>query len=134
MRSPWRRWTLRTRLMLIGLLGLALAQAIGSVALYAALSIASRHAVDADATATAAEVADLVTSGRLPSTLPLTGTEIVQVVDSRGRVVSASLDADRLTSILERDELGRALGAPGHGAGLAARGVLAAAGDRHARR
>ena len=112
MRSPWRRWTLRTRLMLIGLLGLAVAQAVGSVALYAALSIASRHAVDADATATAAEVADLVTSGRLPSTLPLTGTEIVQVVDSRGRVVSASLDADRLTSILERDELGRALGHP----------------------
>ena len=107
MSQPWRRWTLRTRLLLIGLLGLALAQAIGSVALYTALSIANRRAVDADANATATAVADLVRSGRLPSTIPVTGTEMVQVVDARGRVVSASLGADRLTPILERDELGR---------------------------
>ncbi|WP_219635489.1 hypothetical protein [Nocardioides ungokensis] len=82
MRQPWRRWTLRTRLLLIGLLGLALAQAIGSVALYTALSVANQRAVDADAHATAAAVAELVSSGRLPATVPVTGTEMVQVVDS----------------------------------------------------
>jgi len=112
MRQPWRRWTLRTRLLLIGLLGLALAQAIGSVALYTALSVANRRAVDADAHATAAAVAELVSSGRLPATVPVTGTEMVQVVDSQGRVVSASPGADRLTPILERHELAGALAHP----------------------
>jgi len=112
MRQPWRRWTLRTRLLLIGLLGLALAQAIGSVALYTALTIANQRAVDADAHATADAIAGLVDAGRLPSTVPVTGTEMVQVVDSRGRVVSASLGADRLTPMLEPDELAGALAHP----------------------
>ena len=112
MRQPWRRWTLRTRLLLIGLLGLALAQAIGSVGLYAALSIANQRAVDADARATASGVADLVSSGRLPSTLPVTGAEKVQVVDAHGRVISASPGTDRLTSILPGDELAEALAHP----------------------
>ena len=112
MRQPWRRWTLRTRLLLIGLLGLALAQAIGSLGLYAALSIANQRAVDADARATAAGVAGLVSAGRLPSTLPVTGAEMVQVVDAHGRVISASPGTDRLTSILPGDELAEALAHP----------------------
>ena len=76
----WRHWTLRTRLLTIGLLGLALAQAIGSVGLYAALSVESLRRVDRAADATAAEVAGLVTTGRLPQTLPVAGVEIIQVL------------------------------------------------------
>ena len=108
----WRRRSLRTRLMTIGLLGLAIAQAIGSVALYTALSVASRHDLDRRAAATAQQVAELVTSGRLPDPIPVTGSEAVQVVDSRGRVLSASANGDRLTSLLTPDELRSARSAP----------------------
>jgi signal transduction histidine kinase len=121
----WRHWTLRTRLLTIGLLGLALAQAIGSVGLYAALSVESLRRVDRAADATAAEVARLVTTGRLPQTLPVAGVEIIQVLDAQGRVVSASVNADRLTSILRPDEVERAreepVTVPGSRLGLTSR-------------
>ena len=121
----WRHWTLRTRLLTIGLLGLALAQAIGSVGLYAALSVESLRRVDRAADATAAEVAGLVTTGRLPQTLPVAGVEIIQVLDAQGRVVSASVNADRLTSILRPDEVERAreepVTVPGSRLGLTSR-------------
>ena len=86
--------------MTIGLLGLAVALAVGSVALYVALSVASRHDLDRRAEATAAQVAELVTCGRLPDPIPVTGTESVQVVDARNRVLSASANGDRLTPLL----------------------------------
>jgi signal transduction histidine kinase len=94
--------------MTLGLLGLAVALAIGSIGLYAALSVESLRRVDHAATATAAEVAGLVRADRLPQTLPVSGVEIIQVVDDQGRVVSASVNADRLTSLLRPDELDRA--------------------------
>ena len=108
----WRRRSLRARLMTIGLLGLAVALAVGSVALYLALSVASRHDLDRRAEATAAQVVDLVASGRLPDPIPVTGTETVQVIDSRGRVLSASANGDRLTPLLTADELARAESSP----------------------
>ena len=49
MSAPWRRWSLRTRLMVVGLLGLATAQAIGSVASAAALHVATEQRVERDA-------------------------------------------------------------------------------------
>jgi signal transduction histidine kinase len=104
----WNRRSLRTRLMAIGLLGLAIVQAVGSVALYVALSVASRHDLDRRAEATAQQVAELVTSGRLPDPIPVTGSESVQVVDSNGRVLSASANGDRLTALLTPAELARA--------------------------
>lgn len=108
----WRRRSLRARLMTIGLLGLAVALAVGSVALYGALSLANRHDLDRRADATAAQVADLVTSGRLPDPIPVTGTESVQVVDVHGRVLSASANGDRLTSLLTAPELSSAESSP----------------------
>jgi signal transduction histidine kinase len=109
MNAPWRRWSLRARLMLIGLLGLAAAQAIGSVALAAALHVATERRVEHSARATASEVADLARADRLPQTLPVAGAELVQVLDDQGRVVSASQNADRLTPMLQDDEIDRAL-------------------------
>jgi signal transduction histidine kinase len=108
----WRRRSLRARLMTIGLLGLAVALAVGSITLYVALSVANRHDLDRRADATAAQVAELVTTGRLPDPIPVTGTESVQVVDANGRVLSASANGDRLTPLLTPDELARARTSP----------------------
>jgi signal transduction histidine kinase len=108
MRGWWEGRSLRVRLMSIGLVGLAVVQAVSSVALYTALSVASRHDLDRRAAATAQQVADLVTAHRLPDPIPVTGTESVQVLDQRGRVLSASANGDRLTSLLSPSELERA--------------------------
>jgi signal transduction histidine kinase len=108
----WVRQSLRARLMTVGLLGLAVAQAVGSVALYVALSVASRHDLDRRAEATAQQVAQLVTSGHLSDPIPVTGSESVQVVDPQGRVLSASANGDRLTPLLTPQELVRARTSP----------------------
>jgi signal transduction histidine kinase len=103
--------------MLIGLLGLAAAQAVGSVALAAALHVAAERRVERSALATSGEVSDLIKAGRLPATLAASGLEIVQVLDRQGRVVSASQNADRLTALLRPDEVTRALRGPVHVSG-----------------
>lgn len=112
MSSAWRRLSLRARLLLIGVLGVAVALAIGSVTLYGVLTLVSYRSVDSTGTATAAEVAGLVDRGRLPDPIPVTGDQIVQVVDSRDRVVSASVNADRLTALLLPGEISAATSAP----------------------
>jgi signal transduction histidine kinase len=99
-RAAWERLSLRVRLLVIGLAGLATALAVGSVALYTVLTVVSYRILDASATATGHEVADLVDQDRLPDPIPVTGGQIVQVVDSRNRVLSASVNADRLTALL----------------------------------
>jgi signal transduction histidine kinase len=103
--------------MAIGLLGLATALAVGSVALAAALHVAAERRVEQSASATTAEVIDLIEAGNLPGTLAASGLEIVQVLDDQGRVVSASQNADRLTAILRPDEVARALRGPVHVSG-----------------
>lgn len=109
MTGAWQRLGLRARLLLIGVLGVAAALAIGSVALYTVLTLVSFRNLDDSGAATAADVAALVEQGRLPDPIPVTGNQIVQVVDSRDRVVSASVNADRLTALLLPRELDRAL-------------------------
>jgi signal transduction histidine kinase len=99
-------------LLVLTLVGVAVVQAVGSIALYVGLSVAGTRAVDASARATSSQVADLVASGRLPGTLSLTGSEVVQVLDDQGRVLSASTNADRLTALLRPSEVSRALDSP----------------------
>ncbi|MGZ4480433.1 MAG: histidine kinase dimerization/phospho-acceptor domain-containing protein, partial [Nocardioidaceae bacterium] len=101
--------SLRARLMTIGLIGVAAALAIGSVTLYGVLTLLSYRTLDDTARATVSEVGDLVVHRRLPDPIPVTGSQIVQVVDGQGRVVSASTSADRLTVLLRAGELRRAL-------------------------
>ncbi len=118
------RLSLRGRLLLIGVFGVATALAVGSVALYGVLTVLSYRTLDANARATGSDVVSLVQSGRLPGVIPVTGSQIVQVVDARDRVVSASVNSDRLTSLLQPDELSTALGVkpvvvPGSRVGLA---------------
>ena len=113
MTAAFLRLSLRARLLLIGVLGVATALGIGSVTLYGVLTLAGYRTLDTAGHATAADVAGLVRGGRLPDPIPVTGSQIVQVVDSRNRVVSASVNADRLTALLLPSELSRAVsGAP----------------------
>ena len=104
--------SLRGRLMTIGVLGVAVALALGGVVLYGVLRVTGLHTLDRSASATAQDVVALVRSNRLPDPIPVTGAQIVQVVDRRGRVVSASQNADRLTALLLPQEARRALRAP----------------------
>jgi len=51
----------------------------------------------------------MVENNSLPDPLPVSGSQVVQVVDTSGAVVSASMSADRLTPLLRSAELARAL-------------------------
>ena len=108
MTGGWQRLSLRARLMAIGLLGLATSLALGSVALYVVLTVVSYRTLDSSARATADEVVGLLGEQRLPDPIPVTGSQIVQVVDARNRVVSASVNADRLVPLLTPGQLAAA--------------------------
>ncbi len=122
--ASWQTLGLRARLLMIGVLGVATALGIGGVALYTVLTVVSYRTLDSSGVATATEVAGLAQNGQLPEPIPVTGSQIVQVVDSRDRVVNASNNADRLTAILLPGEVRTALSkshvdVPGSRAGLA---------------
>ncbi len=123
MRGHLRGLSLRARLMGVGVTGVALALALGSVVLYAVLTITVNGAVDDGAYASARAVAAMVDDNTLPDPLPVSGSQVMQVVDSSGAVVRASVSADRLTPLLRSPELVKALAGerisvPGARAGL----------------
>ncbi len=66
------------------------------------------------------QVAAMVDDNRLPNPIPVSGAQLVQVVDAQDRVIAGSLTADRLTPLLRPAELGAAEG----------RSALVVAGDR----
>lgn len=103
------RLGLRGRLMLVGLLGVAGALAIGGVLLYVVLTGSLSRSVEAAARASAEQVALLVDAGRVPDPVPVSGAQVLQVLDAQGRVVSGSVTADRLTPLVTADERRRAL-------------------------
>ena len=103
------RLSLRARLMIIGLTGVAVALVAGGLAFYGALTLSLNRTVDNEALASARDVAALVDTGRLPDPVPVSGTQVIQVVDAEQRVVAGSATADRLTPLLRPDELQRAL-------------------------
>lgn len=120
----WRRLSLRARLMVIGVSGLAVGLAVGGVALVAALGFALQRTVDTEAFKTADAVAMLVNEKALPDPLPVAGNEVrVQVVDGHARIRAASIDADRLVPMLYERELaqareGKAVFVPGERLGV----------------
>ena len=95
--------------MVIGVGGVALALLAGGFAFYGALTFAVNRTLDDGALAAAEEVATLVEADRLPSPVPVSGAQVVQVVDAQQRVVGGSATADRLTPLLRPEELSRAL-------------------------
>jgi signal transduction histidine kinase len=104
----WDRLSLRSRLLLIGAGGLAVGFALGGIVLISALEYALQRGVDTDVRSTARGVADLVNVRALPQPVPVSGDQIVQVVDVQHRVRSASIGADRLVPLLRPDELAAA--------------------------
>jgi signal transduction histidine kinase len=117
------RWSLRSRLMLVGLTGVAGALLVGGLALYLAMTTTLNRSVDDAARRSARQVAALIDAGRLPRPLPQSGAQIVQVLDSGDRVLAGTVTADLLTPLAgpaEREQLarGRALLVPGSRAAL----------------
>jgi signal transduction histidine kinase len=118
-----QRLSLRARLLALGVAGVAVALALGSVVLYAVLTFTLNRTVDDGAFATGRAVAAMVSENTVPNPLPVSGSQVVQVVNGSGAVVSASVSADRLTPLLRPTELARALAGqrisiPGARAGL----------------
>jgi signal transduction histidine kinase len=101
--------SLRARLLAVGVTGVALALAMGSLVLYAVLTFTVNRTVDDGALASARAVAAMVDNNTVPDPLPVSGSQIVQVIDKSGAVVSASVSADRLTPLLRSPELAKAL-------------------------
>src|SRR5919198_4384145 len=121
----WRRLSLRTRVTVIGTAGLAVGLALGGLTLIAALQFVLQRTLDDGALRTAQDVAELADAGEVPDPI-LTGQGgvVVQVVDSAGRVRSASPGADRLVGVLRPAELRKARAGerfyvPGDRAGVA---------------
>jgi len=106
-----RFWTmsLRGRLMIIGLAGVGIALIMGGLAFFGALTYSVNRTLDNEALASAGEVAAMVNENRLPSPIPVSGAQVVQVVDGQQRVVGGSVTADRLTPLLPPNELATAL-------------------------
>jgi signal transduction histidine kinase len=100
--------SLRSRLLVIGAGGLAVGFAIGGAVLVAVLGYALQRGVDSEALSTAKGVAALVDAGALPQPVPVSGGQIVQVVDAQHRIRSASIGADRLVPLLSPAELAAA--------------------------
>jgi signal transduction histidine kinase len=130
-RRRFARLSIRARLLLIGLAGLAGALLIGGLLLYAVLTASLERSIEGTARASAQQVALLVDSGRVPDPVPVSGSQVVQVLDAKGRVVAGSVTADRLTSLVTPDELRQALAGeqvvvPGSRSGLSGRLQVAA--------
>lgn len=107
-----RPLTLRARLVLLGGLGVGVALAAGAVLLYSVLSYIGVRTLDHDAAATSDQVVSLAQANRLPDPIPVTGASLVQVVDGHDRVVSASVNADRLAALLTPQETQDAIDHP----------------------
>ena len=107
-----RGWSLRTRLVLLATVGLAVGLAVGGIALTVLLRAGLERASDEASRRTAQDVAVLVDAGQLPDPLPAGGTTLVQVVDGQGRVLAASAGADRLVPAVSADQLSAALAGP----------------------
>jgi signal transduction histidine kinase len=105
--------------MIIGLAGVGTALIMGGLAFYGALTYVVDRTLDNEALASAEEVAGMVNENRLPSPIPMSGAQVVQVVDAQQRVIGGSVTADRMTPLLRPGELGIAL----HGEAVVVDGV-----------
>ena len=107
-----RGLSLRTRLVLLTTAGLALGLLVGGITLTVILRAGLERASDTAARQTAGEVVALIAGGRLPDPIPAGGTTVVQVVDEQGRVLAASVGADRLVPAIPGDVRAAALAGP----------------------
>jgi signal transduction histidine kinase len=106
----WHRLTLRARLMVIGVVGVAVAITGAGIALDRILAVGIVKNLDAEAAGAADQVVTLVNAGDLPNPVPVAGALVIQVVDARGRVLAGSAGADRLTPLIPSERLTTAAG------------------------
>ena len=97
----WWRRSLRLRLTVLTAGLLAVALALGAVALTSVLSTSRVAALDSIVRARCATVASLVADNRVPPALPVVEPgELSQVLDAQGRVVASSANASRTLPVL----------------------------------
>jgi len=82
---------------------------MGGLAFFGALTYSVDRTLDNEALSTAQEVAAMINGDRLPSPIPVSGAQVVQVVDAQQRVIGGSATADLLTPLLRPNELATAL-------------------------
>ena len=82
--------------MIIGLVGVSTALIMGGLAFFGALAFSVNRTLDNEAVSSAEEVAAMVNENRLPNPIPISGAQVVQVVDAQQRVIGGSVTADRL--------------------------------------
>ncbi len=117
------RLSLRARLMVIGMAGLTIGLGLGGIVFLGALTYSLNRTLDNEATASAAEVQAMVDHGDVPEPIPVSGAQVVQVIDGQGRIRAASVGADRLVPLLRPGELaaaraGKRLDVPGDRVGV----------------
>jgi signal transduction histidine kinase len=95
--------------MIIGLAGVGIALIMGGLAFFGALTYSVDRTLDNEALTTAQEVAAMINRDGLPDPIPVSGAQVVQVVDAQQRVIGGSATADRLTPLLRPNELATAL-------------------------
>jgi signal transduction histidine kinase len=95
--------------MIIGLAGVGIALIMGGLAFFGALTYSVDRTLDNEALTTAQEVAAMISRDGLPNPIPVSGAQVVQVVDAHQRVIGGSATADRLTPLLRPNELATAL-------------------------
>jgi signal transduction histidine kinase len=101
LRRLWQRLSLRARLMVLGVAGVSAGLLVGGIVLVGVLGQTVHRTADSEARKTAEAMAELADAGALPDPLPVAGDDVrVQVVDASGRVLAASINADRLVPIL----------------------------------
>ncbi len=103
----WSRQSLRRRLTLVATALFSVAVATGAVLLLVLQRYALTRVLDQSALKTARDIATQVRSGRLPPTVAPTtsGIAAVQVLDSRGAVLSASQGVDHTVPLILPSQL-----------------------------
>jgi signal transduction histidine kinase len=103
----WRERSLRARLMIIGVTGLAIGFLVGGAALVEELGVVLQRSVDSQIDVTAHQVATLVDTNALPVPIAVPAGDQVQVIDAKSRVRAASSDADPLVPMVSATDLQR---------------------------
>jgi signal transduction histidine kinase len=104
----FRRLSLRSRLILIGVSGIAVALVLGGLLLVTVLGFVLVHSVDSGVRQTARNVADQIEAQALPDPVPTAGNQYVQILDDHAAIRAASIGTDRAIPLLHPDELRRA--------------------------
>ncbi|HEY1176657.1 MAG TPA: HAMP domain-containing sensor histidine kinase [Phytomonospora sp.] len=108
--SAPQRLTLRSRMVIIGIVGLLVTLGVGGFALVKVLEVTLMNSADAAAQNTAQDVKDLIESGyEPPDPIPVGNSAIVQVLAPDGGIMRVSPGADRLVPVLRPEQIERAV-------------------------